>query len=116
MEIATIKQRLKANYHMDARNSQDDHITHLGSDNSINSIKNDLKEEIKADLKKELLEKYFEEKELAKKRSIHKEIDCNEVQQCVVENFTKTNNKLIADDIKILQNKVAMDQVCNSSF
>ena len=115
-EIATTKQRLKANYPMDATNSLDDPVARLGSENSITSIKNDLKEEIKADLKKELLEKYFEEKELANKRPIHKEIDCKEVQQCVADDFTRINNKLIEDDIKILQNKVAMDQVCNSNF
>ena len=77
----------------------------------INSIKSDLKAEVEAELKEELIKQIFEENKLVKAQSRFNEMDCNEVQQCVVDDFTQINSKLIEDDIKILQNKAMIDQV-----
>ena len=56
------------------------------------------------------------QQELFNVKSLLMETNCTEVKECVAEDLTQINHKLIADDIKILQNEAAIHQViiaCN---
>ena len=51
------------------------------------------------------------QQELFDVKSLLMETNCTEVKECVAEDLTQINHKLIADDIKILQNEAAINQV-----
>ena len=89
---------------------------------SINTVKNDLRGEFQADLKKlssiqaELMTEQQRQIQLLKEelfniKRLLMETNCTEVKECVAEDLTQINHKLIADDIKILQNEAAINQV-----
>ena len=94
---------------------------------SINTVKNDLRGEFQADLKKlssiqaELMTEQRRQIQILKEelfniKSLLMETNCTEVKECVAEDLTQINHKLIADDIQILQNEAAINQVaiaCN---
>jgi len=89
---------------------------------SINTVKNDLRGEFQADLKKlssiqaELMTEQQRQIQLLKEelfniKSLLMETNCTEVKECVAEDLTQINHKLIADDIQILQNEAAINQI-----
>ena len=56
------------------------------------------------------------QQELFNVKSLLMETNCTQVKECVAEDLTHIDHKLIADDIKILQNEAAIPQVtiaCN---
>ena len=51
------------------------------------------------------------QQELFNVKSLLMETNCTQVKECVAEDLTHIDHKLIADDIKILQNEAAINQV-----
>ena len=101
---------------------------------SINTVEKDLRDDFQVELKEvkvqimklssnqaELMSEQQRkiqvlEEELFLVKSLLMETNCTQVKECVAEDLTHIDHKLIADDIKILQNEAAINQVtiaCN---